>query len=120
MPQDLIFVENLDGHVLPGLEVLRELHLREGPLPESPAELVLPHPRPPHRAHPPPPPRPQATRIPGAPSRATQDRFLLQGCQTHNFTVFTAAPIAPLRRRQGSEREERQWADLNVVMDLDR
>ncbi|RWW15917.1 hypothetical protein BHE74_00045748 [Ensete ventricosum] len=94
MPQDLIFVENLDGHVLPGLDVLRELNLREGPLPERPAELVLPHPRPPHRAHPPP-PRPQATRIPGSPSRPPQDRFLLQGFQTHDFTVFTAAPIAP-------------------------
>jgi hypothetical protein len=53
VPEDLLLVEDLDGDILAGLDVPCELDLAEGAFPERPAQLVPPHPRPPHsRAHP--------------------------------------------------------------------
>jgi hypothetical protein len=52
VPEDLLLVEDLDGDILAGLDVPSELDLAEGTFPERPAQLVPPHPRPPHgRAH---------------------------------------------------------------------
>lgn len=63
--KNFLLVEDLDCHILPRLNMARELHLRKGPLPERPPQLVLPDPRPRRAA---PAPAPTAPHPSAAPS----------------------------------------------------
>ena len=48
----LLLVEHLDGNAVPGADVPREVHLREGAVPQEAPQLVLPHQQAPGGARP--------------------------------------------------------------------